>query len=63
VDEPLSLNEIGTLRRIANGGGYTSLLSEEALARLLGLGLVFCSAEKAYLTKLGRQRIFTAGGL
>ena len=61
VDEPLSSEEVQTLRRIANSGGYISTLREQDVARLLALKLIYGEGTKVHLTARGRDRVFSGG--
>ena len=61
VDEPLSSDEMQTLRRIANAGGYISALRQQDVARLLSLKLIYRDINKVYLTSLGRQLVYSGG--
>jgi hypothetical protein len=59
--EPLSAEEMQTLRRIANGGAFISLLREQDVKHLVRLKLIEVGPRRAKLTERGRQRHDTAG--
>ena len=62
VDEPLlSSEEEQTLRRIASGGLYVSVLREQDVKRLLSLKLIDRDAAKVYFVEFGRRRVFSGG--
>jgi hypothetical protein len=63
VDESLSADEMQTLQRIANGGGYIAVLREQDVARLLSLKFIYRDVAKVQLTELGRRLVFSPPGL